>query len=246
MRFPRVISVLLMAAAAVVVPAVARASEASLVLPDLGEGRRLLFVLGIFVCGLGFAFGIVQFNSLSRLPVHRSMREISELIYETCKTYLLTQIRFIAILWVFITAIMVVYFGWLAVDHEGNHLSAVKVATIVVFSLVGIAGSCGVAWFGIRVNTFANSRTAFAALKGKPYPTYAIPLQAGMSIGMLLIVVELGIMLFILLAVPRDYAGPCFIGFAIGESLGAAALRIAGGIFTKIADIGSDLSLIHI
>src|SRR4029077_6963062 len=169
------------------------------------------------------------------MPVHRAMREISELIYETCKTYLVTQIKFIALLEILIGAIIVLYFGVL------RESPADKVVVILVASLVGIAGSCGVAWFGIRINTFANSRTAFAALRGKPYPTYAIPLQAGMSIGMLLIVVELAIMLFILLGVPRDFAGPCFIGFAIGESLGAAALRIAGGIFTKIADIGADL-----
>jgi K(+)-stimulated pyrophosphate-energized sodium pump len=241
MRFSVLSRGLLAALAAVVVPVAAQASEASLVLPPLGGGWWLLFVLGIVVCGGGLRFGIQQFTDLSRMPVHRSMKEISELIYETCKTYLVTQMRFIGILWLFISAIMVVYFKFLAVDHEGNALSWMKVLTILIFSLIGIAGSCGVAWFGIRVNTFANSRTAFAALKGKPYPTYAIPLQAGMSIGMLLIVVELAIMLFILLMVPADYSGPCFIGFAIGESLGAAALRIAGGIFTKIADIGSDL-----
>jgi K(+)-stimulated pyrophosphate-energized sodium pump len=241
MRFQPVTTAVLAAVAAALMPALAHASEASLILPDLGSGRPLLFWLGIVVCGGGLAFGIAQFSALSKLPVHRAMREISELIYETCKTYLLTQMRFIGILWLFISAIMVVYFKFLAVDHAGNALSWAKVITILLFSLVGIAGSCGVAWFGIRVNTFANSRTAFAALGGKPYPTYAIPLQAGMSIGMLLIVVELAIMLFILLGVPSDYAGPCFIGFAIGESLGAAALRIAGGIFTKIADIGSDL-----
>jgi K(+)-stimulated pyrophosphate-energized sodium pump len=172
---------------------------------------------------------------LKNLPVHRAMREISELIYETCKTYLLTQGRFILFLWAFIAVIILLYFGVL------QHMEAMRVAIILAFSLVGIAGSYGVAWFGIRVNTFANSRTAFASLPGKPYPVYQIPLEAGMSIGMMLISVELLIMLFILLFVPGDYAGPCFIGFAIGESLGAAALRIAGGIFTKIADIGSDL-----
>ena len=172
---------------------------------------------------------------LKNLPVHRSMREISELIYETCKTYLVTQGKFILLLWVFIAVIILLYFGVL------QHMEAMRVAIILGFSLVGIAGSYGVAWFGIRVNTFANSRTAFASLPGKPYPVYQIPLEAGMSIGMMLISVELLIMLFILLFVPGDYAGPCFIGFAIGESLGAAALRIAGGIFTKIADIGSDL-----
>ena len=163
------------------------------------------------------------------------MREISELIYETCKTYLITQGRFILLLELFIGSVIVLYFGVLL------QFPAVKVAIILAFSLVGIAGSYGVAWFGIRINTFANSRTAFASLGGKPFPLYAIPLKAGMSIGMLLISVELFLMLCILLFVPGDYAGPCFIGFAIGESLGAAALRIAGGIFTKIADIGSDL-----
>jgi len=241
MRFSIPLRALLAALAIALVPVVAQASEASLVLPPFGWRGGLLFVLGIIICGGGLVFGIRQFTELSKMPVHRSMKEISELIYETCKTYLITQMRFIGILWIFIASIMVVYFKFLAVDHDGNALSWMKVITILMFSLVGIAGSCGVAWFSIRVNTFANSRTAFAALKGKPYPTYAIPLQAGMSIGMLLIVVELAIMLFILLIVPADYAGPCFIGFAIGESLGAAALRIAGGIFTKIADIGSDL-----
>jgi K(+)-stimulated pyrophosphate-energized sodium pump len=174
---------------------------------------------------------------LKNLPVHRSMREISELIYETCKTYLVTQGKFILLLWAFIAVIISLYFGWL--KPVGN--VAVTLPIILGFSLVGIAGSYGVAWFGIRVNTFANSRTAFAGLRGKPYPCFAIPLKAGMSVGMMLISVELLIMLFILLFIPADYAGPCFIGFAIGESLGAAALRIAGGIFTKIADIGADL-----
>src|SRR2546429_3481111 len=174
------------------------------------------------------------------------MREISELIYETCKTYLLTQGRFLLILWLFIGAIVAVYFGTLAqtTDATGamvRGFPASKVLIILLFSLIGIAGSYGVAWFGIRVNTFANSRTAFASLTGKPYPNHAIPLKAGMSIGMLLISVELLLMLLILLFIPGDYAGPCFIGFAIGESLGAAALRVAGGIFTKIADIGADL-----
>jgi len=176
---------------------------------------------------------------LKNLPVHRSMLEISELIYETCKTYLVTQGKFILLLWTFIAVIIALYFGVLA-PVPGKPIWE-TLTVILLFSLVGIAGSYGVAWFGIRVNTFANSRTAFAALRGKPYPCFAIPLKAGMSIGMLLISVELLIMLFILLFIPRDFAGPCFIGFAIGESLGAAALRIAGGIFTKIADIGSDL-----
>ncbi len=225
----------------------ARASEASLVMPDfrsqtfLGFTGFELLLAGLFVCVLGGVFGLVVAVQLQKLPVHRSMREISDLIYETCKTYLVTQGKFILILEVFIGAIIVVYFGVFAHDAQGQNLGAAKVLTILLFSLIGIAGSYGVAWFGIRVNTFANSRAAFASLRGKPYPTYQIPLKAGMSIGMLLISVELVIMLCILLFMPADYAGPCFIGFAVGESLGASALRIAGGIFTKIADIGSDL-----
>src|SRR5215469_9799433 len=198
------------------------------------DGHRLL-TFGLIFCALGGLFGLMIYMQLKNLPVHRSMREISELIYETCKTYLLTQGKFILILEAFIAVIIVLYFGVL----QSN--SVERVAIILAFSLVGIAGSYGVAWFGIRVNTFANSRTAFAGLRGKPYPIYNIPLKAGMSIGMMLISVELLIMLCILLFIPGSYAGPCFIGFAIGESLGAAALRIAGGIFTKIADIGSDL-----
>lgn len=215
--------------------------EASLVLPDFsqvdfhGISARTLLTAGLGVCALGLLFGLIIFTQLKNLPVHKAMLEISELIYETCKTYLITQGKFILILEVFIGIIMVVYFGFL------QHFTAAKVAIILIFSLIGIGGSYGVAWFGIRINTFANSRTAFASLEGKPYPCYAIPLKAGMSIGMALISVELFMMLCILLFIPSDYAGNCFIGFAIGESLGAAALRIAGGIFTKIADIGSDL-----
>ncbi|MGO9075468.1 MAG: sodium-translocating pyrophosphatase [Terriglobales bacterium] len=215
--------------------------EAALKLPDLssvsflGVNGHSLLMIGLLFCVFGLGFGMFIFMRLKNLPVHRSMREISELIYETCKTYLVTQGKFLMLLWAFIAAIIVLYFGVL------RHFEIPRVAIILVFSLVGIAGSYGVAWFGIRVNTFANSRTAFASLPGKPYPVYQIPLEAGMSIGMMLISVELLIMLFILLFVPGDYAGPCFIGFAIGESLGAAALRIAGGIFTKIADIGADL-----
>ncbi len=216
--------------------------EANLVLPDLSsvkffggiDGHNLLLG-GIFVCMLGLLFGFAIYMNLKKLPVHRAMREISELIYETCKTYLITQGKFILILEIFIGAVIILYFGVL------SGMEPMRVAIILAFSLVGIAGSYGVAWFGIRVNTFANSRTAFASLEGKPFQLYAIPLRAGMSIGMMLISVELLIMLCILLFIPRDYAGPCFIGFAIGESLGAAALRIAGGIFTKIADIGADL-----
>ena len=216
--------------------------EANLVLPDLDQvtffngisGHNLL-LFGIVICVLGLAFGLAIYMNLKRLPVHRAMREISELIYATCQTYLTTQGKFILILEAFIAVVIVLYFGVL------SHMEPFRVVIILLFSLVGIAGSYGVAWFGSRLNTFANSRTAFASLEGKPFPLYAIPLKAGMSIGMMLISVELLIMLCILLFIPGDYAGPCFIGFAIGESLGAAALRIAGGIFTKIADIGSDL-----
>jgi K(+)-stimulated pyrophosphate-energized sodium pump len=226
--------------------------EMDLKLPDLssvqflGYDGRTLLMGGLVVAALGLVFGLIVFTQLKNLPVHPSMREVSELIYETCKTYLTTQGRFILILWVFIAAVSALYFGKLAttVDASGAVVHGYPISTvfiILLFSLIGIAGSYGVAWFGIRVNTFANSRAAFASLRGKPFPIYAIPLKAGMSIGMLLISVELFLMLCILLFIPREYAGPCFIGFAIGESLGAAALRIAGGIFTKIADIGSDL-----
>jgi K(+)-stimulated pyrophosphate-energized sodium pump len=215
--------------------------EASLVLPDLaqvsflGYNATTLLMGGLGICVLGLLFGLVSFNRLRALPVHRQMLEVSELIYETCKTYLITQGRFILILELFVGFIIALYYGLLL------HFPLFRVAIILVFSLVGIAGSYGVAWFGIRVNTFANSRMAFASLRGRPYPLHAIPIEAGMSIGMLLISVELFIMLCILLFIPRDLAGSCFIGFAIGESLGASALRIAGGIFTKIADIGADL-----
>jgi len=221
------------------------AGEASLKLPDLSQvnflgmdGHRLL-TIGILFCIFGLMFGMTIYNRLKNLPVHRSMREVSDLIYETCKTYLITQGKFLLLLWVFIGIVIILYFGVLS-PVPGKPIST-TLPIILAFSLLGIAGSYGVAWFGIRVNTFANSRTAFAGLRGKPYPIYQIPLEAGMSIGMMLISVELLMMLIILLFIPGDYAGPCFIGFAIGESLGAAALRIAGGIFTKIADIGSDL-----
>jgi K(+)-stimulated pyrophosphate-energized sodium pump len=222
-------------------PPVHPGGEANLILPDLSvvsflgiDGHTLLYS-GIVVSALGLLFGLRIYSELKNMAVHASMLEVSELIYETCKTYLIQQGKFLLILELFIGAIIALYFGVLL------HMEVMKVAIILFFSLVGIAGSYGVAWFGIRVNTFANSRTAFASLKGKPFPCYAIPLKAGMSIGMMLISVELLLMLFILLVVPGDYAGACFIGFAIGESLGAAALRIAGGIFTKIADIGADL-----
>ncbi len=220
----------------------AYASEADLLLPDLHSQSFLggipgdtLLMWGLVICLFGMIFGAVQYMGIRKLPVHSAMREISELIYETCKTYLVTQGKFILVLWVLIGAIIVAYFGWL------RQMETIKVASILLASLIGILGSYIVAWFGMRINTFANSRTAFASLGGKPFPTYAIPLRAGMSIGMLLISIELFVMLCILLFVPKDFAGPCFIGFAIGESLGASVLRIAGGIFTKIADIGSDL-----
>ncbi|HLW76719.1 MAG TPA: sodium-translocating pyrophosphatase [Bryobacteraceae bacterium] len=219
----------------------ARASELDLQIPDLhstvflGIDGPTLLLIGLVVSVLGMVFGLMMYTNLRNLPVHESMREISELIYETCKTYLVTQGKFLLILEVFIGIVIVLYFGVL------TPTPAYQVVIILLFSLLGIGGSYGVAWFGIRVNTFANSRTAFASLKGKPFPCYAIPLRAGMSIGMLLISVELFLMLCILRFIPGDLAGPCFIGFAIGESLGAAVLRVAGGIFTKIADIGADL-----
>src|SRR6204780_1799059 len=216
--------------------------EVNLKLPDLdqatflgGIGGRTLLMGGLAISALGLVFGLMIFVRLKNMPGHTSMREVSELIYETCKTYLATQAKFLMVLELFIAVIIVIYFGVLKGEAFSN------VLIILLFSVVGISGSFAVAAFGMRVNTFANSRTAFGALTGKAYPCYDIPLQAGMSIGMLLVSVELLIMLFILLFVPGSLAGSCFIGFAIGESLGAAALRIAGGIFTKIADIGSDL-----
>ena len=217
--------------------------EASLHLPDLSSARFLgdsidghaLLMFGLIFCALGMIFGLIIYMRLKNMAVHKSMLEVSELIYETCKTYLATQGKFLILLECFIGVIIVFYFGFL------QGFAAYKVAVILLFSIVGIGGSYSVAAFGMRVNTFANSRSAFASLRGKAFPCYDIPLQAGMSIGMLLISVELMMMLIILLFIPGDLAGPCFIGFAIGESLGAAALRVAGGIFTKIADIGADL-----
>jgi K(+)-stimulated pyrophosphate-energized sodium pump len=232
---------------ALVMPSLAHADEphhggeASLVLPDLssvqvlGMSGRALLLLGMLVAFGGLIFGIVALFQVKNLPTHRSMAEISDIIWETCKTYLITQGKFLMLLEAMIGAIIVLYFGFL------QGYSADRVLIILAFSIIGILGSYGVAWFGIRINTYANSRTAFASLSGKAHSVYVIPLRAGMSIGMLLISVELVLMLAILLFVPGDYAGSCFIGFAIGESLGASALRIAGGIFTKIADIGSDL-----
>src|ERR1039457_4047622 len=207
--------------------------EASLRLPDLNSARFLgdrigghtLLTFGLVFCVLGMIFGLIIYMRLKNMEVHKSMLEVSELIYETCKTYLATQGKFLILLECFIGVIIVFYFGFL------QSRPALQVGTILLFSIIGIGGSYSVAAFGMRVNTFANSRAAFASLRGKAFPCYDIPLQSGMSIGMLLI----------LLFIPGDLAGPCFIGFAIGESLGAAALRVAGGIFTKIADIGADL-----
>ena len=215
--------------------------EANLELPDLrlahffGLDGRTLLMIGLLVCAAGIAFGVATFAQLRRMPVHSSMRAVSELIYTTCKAYLAQQARFLMLLWAFIATVIFVYFLLLM------HMPLWRVLVVLLFSLVGMAGSFGIAWFGIRVNTFANSRSAHASLRGKPFPTFEIPMRSGMSVGMVLISVELFMMLFIMLFLPGNLAGSCFIGFAIGESLGASCLRIAGGIFTKIADIGSDL-----
>lgn len=217
------------------------ASEADVEVPDLtvveilGLTGPTILALGLVVCAAGLLFGLHSYRQIKRQPVHRSMLEISELIYSTCKAYLLQQGKFLLVLWGFIAAVILVYFKFLV------GYPAWRVGVILAFSLIGMAGSFVVAWYGIRINTFANSRTAFASLKGKPFPVYAIPMKSGMSVGMVLISIELAIMLLILLVIPGELAGATFIGFAIGESLGASALRIAGGIFTKIADIGSDL-----
>ncbi|WP_371935760.1 MULTISPECIES: sodium-translocating pyrophosphatase [Actinomycetaceae] len=216
--------------------------EANLVLPDLsqvtvigGFSGQTLLIIGLIVCLLGLGFGLATYMQLKKMPVHGSMLEVAELIYATCQAYLKKQGRFLLILWVFITAVIVIYYKVLVGFPWG------KMLIVVAFSLLGMAGSYSVAWFGIRVNTFANARTAYASLRGKPLPIHRIPMKSGMSIGMVLISLELLMMLIILLFLPNDVAGACFIGFAIGESLGASALRIAGGIFTKIADIGADL-----
>ena len=214
--------------------------EVNIQLPDLNTGDFLgmtghqILLTGLVVCVLGLLFGAWTYNAVKNLPVHQSMADVSALIYETCKAYLIQQGKFLLILELFIGTVMVAYFSLIG-------LEAYKIAIVLVFSLIGIGGSYGVAWYGIRINTLANSRTAFASLRGHAFPVCDIPLRSGMSVGMMLISVELLFMLAILLFIPGEYAGVCFLGFAIGESLGAAALRIAGGIFTKIADIGSDL-----
>ncbi len=221
----------------------AAAGEADIQLPSLDQvdffhgsvtGRAIMY-FGLFVCAVGAGFGLWEYFRTRALPVHRAMAEVSHIIWETCKTYLWQQGKFLATLWVLIALCMIFYFSFL----QAQPLPQVLV--ILACSICGILGSYGVAWFGIRINTLANSRAAFAALRGSPLKTLFIPLQAGMSIGLLLICVELACMIGILVLIPAALAGPCFIGFAIGESLGASALRIGGGIFTKIADIGSDL-----
>ncbi|MBI3192365.1 MAG: sodium/proton-translocating pyrophosphatase, partial [Pedosphaera parvula] len=234
----------------------ASASEADIKIPDLtqvkfeglgGISGLALMYLGLVICVVGAVFGLVQYQQTKALPVHESMAKVSHMIWETCKTYLFTQGKFLAILWMLIAACMVYYFGFLTEhkDAAGQALSsghvAFNVVVILLASILGMAGSYGVAWFGIRINTVANSRTAFSALKGSPLATLGIPLRSGMSVGLLLVAVELFFMICILVFLPRELVGPCFIGFAIGESLGASVLRICGGIFTKIADIGSDL-----
>src|ERR1051326_1012951 len=219
------------------------ASESDIVIPDLTQvkfsglggvsGVTLMYV-GILICFLGAIFGLMQYKQTKALPVHKKMADVSNTIWETCKTYLFTQGKFLAILWVLIAACMVYYLIRL------EHKSFANLIIILLASILGILGSYGVAWFGIRINTVSNSRTAFSALKGNPLATLGIPLRSGMSVGLLLVAVELFFMICILVFL-KDLAGPCFIGFAIGESLGASVLRICGGIFTKIADIGSDL-----
>ena len=224
-----------------ILPVFTFASEADLKIPDLtkysafGINGWEILLYGIVIIVIGMLFGLWQFMRIKKLPAHKSMLDVSNTIYETCKTYLFQQGKFLIILFLIIgTAIFYYYFG---LKDE----SIPKVALILVWSIIGMAGSYSVAWFGIRINTLANSRTAFASLKNRPLDVVNIPLQSGMSIGLLLVCVELIMMLFILLFVPSESAGACFIGFAIGESLGASVLRICGGIFTKIADIGSDL-----
>src|SRR5438128_50747 len=229
-------------------------SEADIKIPDLapvtfsglgGVSGLTLMYLGILICAAGAIFGLVQYKQTKALPVHQSMGNVSNTIWETCKTYLFTQGKFLAILWLLIAACMVYYFVGLPWNDPKNTLSHGELVrngfVILLASVLGILGSYGVAWFGIRINTVANSRTAFSALKGNPLATLGIPLRSGMSVGLLLVSVELFFMICILVFLPRNLVGPCFIGFAIGESLGASVLRICGGIFTKIADIGSDL-----
>ena len=220
-------------------------SEFDLPLPDLhavtfaglgGISGWWLLLVGLLICVGGFTFGLLSYMKLKNLPVHQSMKDVSELIYETCKAYLLQQGKFLLLLFAFIGSVIFVYFGFLNTSGGWG-----RVVIVLLFAIIGMGGSYAIAWYGIRLNTFANSRTSFASLKGKPYDVYNIPMRSGMSVGMVLISTELIMMLLIMMFLPADIATACFLGFAIGESLGASALRIAGGIFTKIADIGSDL-----
>lgn len=233
----------LLALCLLLLPAVAFASEADLKVPDLGSGYHLL-LWGLIVLILGIAFGLTQYMTIKKLPAHSSMLDVSKTIYETCKTYLIQQGKFLLYLLGIISVVLVIYFGILSnpeVVVSGEVSKITFMSYVLFWTVLGIAGSYGVAWYGIRINTYANSRTAFASLRKRPWDVVNIPLKAGMSVGVILITVELILMLAILLFVPGDMAGACLIGFAIGESLGASALRIAGGIFTKIADIGADL-----
>ena len=224
-------------------PAFMFASEADLTLPNFGDvtffngalTAKALLLWGSIIVILGLLFGLFQALRIQKFPVHKAMSNVANTIYTTCKTYLLQQGKFLLILFAIIGAIIIFYFGVL------SGKTAPQVLLILLWTVLGILGSYAVAWFGIRINTYANSRTSFASLRGKPWDVVSIPLQSGMSVGLLLITIELVMMLIILLFVPSESAGACLIGFAIGESLGASALRIAGGIFTKIADIGSDL-----
>ena len=222
----------------------ALASEIDLKIPSLDVGYNIfghaitgsqILFYGMWICVLGMIFGFWEFIKIKKMPAHKSMLAVSHTIYETCKTYMKQQAKLLVILELFIAACIFYYFFYL------NATPLPKVMTVLMWSILGILGSYAVAWFGMRINTYANSRTAFLSLKGKPYPVMSLPLRSGMSIGVLLICVELIMMITILLFVSKENAGACFIGFAIGESLGASALRICGGIFTKIADIGADL-----
>src|ERR1019366_9381809 len=244
MQIKKLLRPVAMASAFILSTAALHASEADLKIPPLntvtfdglwGVSGITLMYFGILMCAVGVVFGLVQYQQTKSLPVHKSMADVSQTIWETCKTYLFQQGKFLAILWLLIGSCIFFYF-W---ELEGKSLG--DVAVILIASVLGILGSYGVAWFGIRINTTANSRTSFAALKGKPVNVVGIPLRSGMSVGLLLVCVELFFMISILIFLPRELVGPCFIGFAIGESLGASVLRICGGIFTKIADIGSDL-----
>lgn len=234
-RFKHVLSAVIVALSLLLLAAPLFASEADLAIPVLNAAQNNLLMIGFLVCFAGMAFGYMEYLKVKKLPAHKSMLDVSEIIFQTCKTYLLQQGKLLLVLFIFIAACVFYYFGFL------QHLAMGDVLLILGWTVVGILGSYGVAWFGIRMNTLANSRMAFASLEGKPIKLLDIPLTAGMSIGVLLVCVELIMMLIILVFMPREVAGASFVGFAIGESLGASALRICGGIFTKIADIGSDL-----